>query len=115
VAIHSATIALMNNDLRRLPVLVRLSRQTRSVINQNFLIGVLFVLGGLVLAALKYINPIVAALMHVVGSLLVVFNSARLVRHGEELEPFHGAAAQPPGEGGTPKPEPAPQLAPKPA
>ena len=26
VAIHSATIALMNNDLRRLPVLVRLSR-----------------------------------------------------------------------------------------
>src|SRR6185503_15406358 len=47
VAIHSATIALMNNDLRRLPVLVRLSRQTRSVINQNFLIGVLFVIGGL--------------------------------------------------------------------
>ncbi len=29
VAIHSATIALMNNDLRRLPFLVRLSRQTR--------------------------------------------------------------------------------------
>ena len=115
VAIHSATIALMNNDLRRLPVLVRLSRQTRSVINQNFLIGVLFVIGGLVLAALKYINPIVAALMHVVGSLLVVFNSARLVRHGEELEPFHGVPAQPPSDHGGQKPEPAPQLAPKPA
>jgi Cd2+/Zn2+-exporting ATPase len=39
VAIHSATIALMNNDLRRLPFLVKLSRQTRSVINQNFLLG----------------------------------------------------------------------------
>jgi hypothetical protein len=26
--------------------------------------------------------------MHNLGSLLVVFNSARLVRHGEELEPF---------------------------
>jgi Cd2+/Zn2+-exporting ATPase len=90
VAIHSATIALMNNDLRRLPVLVRLSRQTRSVINQNFLLGILFVIGGLVLAALKYINPILAAVMHVAGSLLVVFNSARLVRHGEELEPFVG-------------------------
>ena len=98
VAIHSATIALMNNDLRRLPVLVRLSRQTRAVINQNFLIGVLFVIGGLVLAAMKYINPIVAALMHVAGSLLVVFNSARLVRHGEELEPFHGAAPTKPDE-----------------
>jgi len=87
VAIHSATIALMNNDLRRLPFLVRLSRQTRTVINQNFLVGILFVIGGLILAALKYINPIVAAVLHVVGSLLVVFNSARLVRQGEELEP----------------------------
>jgi Cd2+/Zn2+-exporting ATPase len=116
VAIHSATIALMNNDLRRLPVLVRLSRQTRAVINQNFLIGVLFVIGGLVLAAMKYINPIVAALMHVAGSLIVVFNSARLVRHGEELEPFHGSApAQPDDRDHSHKPEPAPQLAAKPA
>jgi Cd2+/Zn2+-exporting ATPase len=90
VAIHSATIALMNSDLRRLPVLVRLSRQTRTVINQNFMLGIFFVIGGLMLAAMKYINPIVAALMHVVGSLLVVFNSARLVRHGEELEPYAG-------------------------
>jgi len=98
VAIHSATIALMNSDLRRLPVLVRLSRQTRAVINQNFLVGVLFVIGGLVLAAMKFINPIVAAMMHVVGSLLVVFNSARLVRHGEELEPYLGSpSAQAPG------------------
>ena len=87
VAIHSATIALMNNDLRRLPFLVKLSRQTRAVINQNFMIGVLFVIGGLVLAAMSYIDPIVAAFMHVGGSLLVVFNSARLVREGEELEP----------------------------
>jgi len=79
-------------------VLVRLSRQTRAVINQNFLVGVLFVIGGLVLAAMKFINPIVAAMMHVVGSLLVVFNSARLVRHGEELEPYLGSpSAQAPG------------------
>jgi Zn2+/Cd2+-exporting ATPase len=92
VAIHSATIALMNNDLRRLPFLVKLSRQTRNVINQNFLLGILFVIGGLTLAAMKYINPIVAAILHVVGSLIVVFNSFRLVRAGEELEPYHGAA-----------------------
>ncbi|MEY2407581.1 MAG: Zn2+/Cd2+-exporting ATPase, partial [Verrucomicrobiota bacterium] len=115
VAIHSATIALMNSDLRRLPVLVRLSRQTRAVINQNFLIGILFVLGGLVLAALKFINPIVAALMHVVGSLLVVFNSARLVRHGEELEPFHGTPAAPASDGAGEKVMPVAPLAPRPA
>ena len=88
VAIHSATIALMNNDLRRLPFLIKLSRQTRSVINQNFMFGVVFVIGGFVLASMAYINPIIAAMLHVIGSLLVVFNSFRLVRQGEELEPF---------------------------
>jgi Cd2+/Zn2+-exporting ATPase len=97
VAIHSATIALMNTDLRRLPFLVRLSRQTRSVINQNFLMGIGFVIGGMALAALKYVNPIGAAAMHVAGSLIVVFNSFRLVRSGEELEPFVA-------ESNTPKP-----------
>src|SRR6185295_12689625 len=83
VAIHSATIALMNSDLRRLPFLIRLSRSTRSVINQNFLFGV-----GLTLATLNILDAVTAAIMHNVGSLLVVFNSARLVRQGEELEPF---------------------------
>lgn len=98
VAIHSATIALMNNDLRRLPFLVKLSRQTRSVINQNFLLGIGFVIGGLTLAALKYINPIVAAVLHVVGSLIVVFNSFRLVRSGEELEHYQAPTPEPPHE-----------------
>ena len=87
VAIHSATIALMNNDLRRLPFLLRLSRQTRAVINQNFLFGLVFVLGGLVLSILNYINPVVAAVFHIVGAFMVVFNSFRLVRQGEEFDP----------------------------
>ncbi|NBV22138.1 MAG: cation-translocating P-type ATPase [Proteobacteria bacterium] len=114
VAIHSATIALMNSDLRRLPFLVRLSRMTRTVINQNFLLGVVFVIGGLVLAALSYITPIIAAVMHVAGSLIVVFNSARLVRQGEELEPFQaGAPVNPPPAGGASKHEAAAQLQPK--
>jgi Cd2+/Zn2+-exporting ATPase len=49
-------------------------------------IGGLFILGGLVLSGLGLLNPIVAAFMHNGGSLLVIFNSARLVRSGEELE-----------------------------
>ena len=85
VAINSATIALMNNDLRKLPFLVRLSRSTRSVINQNFLFGTLFIIFGLGFASWGFINPILAALLHNAGSLIVVFNSARLVRQGEEL------------------------------
>jgi Cd2+/Zn2+-exporting ATPase len=100
VAIHSATIALMNSDLKRLPFLVRLSRSTRAVINQNFLFGVFFIIGGLTLAAFGYVNAVVAAIMHNLGSLLVVFNSARLVRHGEELEPF--AQGEEPAKPATP-------------
>jgi Cd2+/Zn2+-exporting ATPase len=94
VAIHSATIALMNNDLRRLPFLVRLSRMTRNVINQNFLFGVFFIIGGLTFAALGKLHPIVAAILHNVGSLIVIFNSARLVRQGEELEHYQPASVE---------------------
>ncbi|HTV63517.1 MAG TPA: cation-translocating P-type ATPase [Verrucomicrobiae bacterium] len=88
VAIHTATIALMNNDLRRLPFLVKLSRSTRAVINQNFAFGVLFIIVGLTVTSLGYLGPIPAAILHNVGSLIVIFNSARLVRKGEELEHF---------------------------
>src|SRR6185436_12848179 len=88
VAIHSATIALMNNDLRRLPFLVNLSRSTRTVINQNFLFGVLFIITGMTFAALGKVHPMLAAALHTVGSLIVVFNSARLVRKGEEMEHY---------------------------
>src|SRR5213596_2595409 len=100
VAIHSATIALMNNDLRRLPFLVKLSRQTRAVINQNFLFGVCFIIIGLTLAAFKIIGPIVAAILHNVGSLIVIFNSARLVRKGEELEHYHPVPSAPSDDSG---------------
>jgi Cd2+/Zn2+-exporting ATPase len=103
VAIKSATIALMNNDLRRLPFLVRLSRMTRMVINQNFLFGILFVIGGFVLAWMGYIDAVMAAALHVIGSLMVVFNSARLVRQGEDLEPFEISEQPSDGEmAGTP-------------
>jgi Cd2+/Zn2+-exporting ATPase len=111
VAIHSATIALMNNDLRRLPFLVSLSRSTRSVINQNFLFGVAFIIGGMTLSALSYVPPILAAALHTGGSLIVVFNSARLVRKGEELEHFAPEPAS--ADSGRPStPTPAPHLVP---
>ncbi len=113
VAIHSATIALMNNDLRRLPFLVKLSRSTRAVINQNFLFGVLFIIVGLTAAAFGYVGPIVAAILHNVGSLIVIFNSARLVRKGEELEHYHPEAAGPGGGNGESRHDAAGQLSPQ--
>jgi len=111
VAIHSATIALMNNDLRRLPFLVRLSRMTRSVINQNMLVGVLFIIGGLALASFGYLNPVVAAILNNVGSVIVIFNSARLVRQGEEFEPYQGPVSTVAPSPPSPTPQPAPQPA----
>ena len=96
VAIHSATIALMNNDLQRLPFLVKLSRSTRAVINQNFAFGICFIIAGLSASAFGFIGPITAAILHVIGTFIVIFNSARLVRKGEELEHFHPETEEPP-------------------
>jgi len=87
VAINSATIALMSNDLRRLPFLLTLSRKTRSLVVQNLAFGLVFMLGGLTLAGFGWMTPIVAALLHNISSFIVIFNSARLVRMGEELTP----------------------------
>jgi Cd2+/Zn2+-exporting ATPase len=112
VAIHSATIALMNNDLRRLPFLVKLSRSTRAVINQNFAFGVCFIIVGLSASAFGYIGPITAAILHVIGTLIVIFNSARLVRKGEELEHFHPEAVADKHDHGSPR-KPAGELMPK--
>ncbi len=90
VAINSASIALMTEDLGRLPFLVRLSRRLRRVIVQNLIFAAVFVVGGLLLAGLGVLGPVVAALLHTVGSFVVIFNSARLVRFGENLSPYSG-------------------------
>ena len=84
IAINSASIALMSSDLRRLPFLVGLSRKTRRVITQNLGFGVAFIVIGI--SAVKFLRPEVAAFLHFAGSLLVVFNSARLVRFGEDID-----------------------------
>jgi Cd2+/Zn2+-exporting ATPase len=86
VAIHSASIALMNSNLNRVPFLVELSRRTIAVIRQNMIIGGLFILVFMSLAGAGYVTPVWAAFLHIVSGLIVIFNSARLVRSGEEIE-----------------------------
>jgi len=86
VAIESATIALMNNELDRLPFLLRLARRLRAVIMQNFSVGGLLIVGGVTLSAMAILSPIIAAVIQVAGALCVAMNSARLIRQGEELE-----------------------------
>lgn len=86
VAINSASIALMNDDLKRLPFLVKLSKKTGRVIYQNLGFGMLFIILGIAAGAAAWLPAVYAAVLHFVGSLVVVFNSARLVRFGEELD-----------------------------
>ncbi|MCK4957738.1 MAG: cation-translocating P-type ATPase, partial [Planctomycetes bacterium] len=92
VAINSASIALMNDDLRRLPFLIQLSRKTRNVINQNLFFGILFIVVGIGAAAAGWVNVILASILHLAGSVIVIFNSARLVRFGEDLDPHEKIA-----------------------
>jgi Cd2+/Zn2+-exporting ATPase len=93
VAIHSASIALLNSNLDRIPFLVDLSRKTISVIRQNMIIGGLFIVAFVALAGAGYVTPVMAAMLHVVSGLAVVFNSARLVRCGEDIEQAEAPAS----------------------
>jgi Cd2+/Zn2+-exporting ATPase len=86
VAIHSASIALLNSNLDRVPFLVDLSRRTIAVLRQNLVVGAAFIAVSLTLAGAGYLPPVAAAFLHVASGLVVIFNSARLVRCGEDVE-----------------------------
>ena len=86
VAVDAARIALMNNNLDRLPFLITLSRRTVSVIRQNLIGTLVYILLMLALLAAGLLTPMWAAIGHGISSIIVIFNSARLVRVGEELE-----------------------------
>lgn len=85
VAINAASIALMNSQLNRLPFLIRLSRAATRVIRQNIVFVMLYIFTMIVMLSLGYITPLVAAIAHGLSSIVVVFNSARLIRQGEDL------------------------------
>lgn len=80
VAIKSADLALMHNDLRHLATAIRLSRETRRTINLNLSVGAGFSILMLTLAACGIIQPLAGALLHNLGALFVVFNSARILK-----------------------------------
>ena len=95
IAINSASIALMTNDLRRIAMLVFLSRKSQMIINQNLLFGMLFLFGGMIVSAVGLMTPVWAAVLHAGSTLIIIFNSARLVRTGEELTLEEGGEEEP--------------------
>ena len=78
VALETADVALMSDDLSQLPFTVGLSRQTRRIIRQNLYVslGVVAVLVPATIFGLG-IGPAVA--LHEGSTLLVVFNALRLL------------------------------------
>ncbi len=95
VALDAASIALMNNELDRLPFLMKLSRNTVNVIRQNLAFTLGYIVLMLVLLSLGVLTPLWAAIGHGISSIIVIFNSARLVRQGEELHKPDEAAPEP--------------------
>lgn len=80
VALETADIALMTNELGRIPQIIALSKENRSVIMQNFA-GTLVVDGfGVALAIVGMIHPLAAAFIHTFSELAFMLNSARLLR-----------------------------------
>ena len=86
VALESAQVALMNNDLNRIPFLLQLARKMKVTVLQNFFAGSMIIAGGVTLSAMGKLSPLLAAVFQVTGALGVTMNSARLIRQGEDLE-----------------------------
>ncbi len=89
VALGGADIALMGNNLARLPQMVDLANRTRSTINLNVTVGVGFSVLMLTLAAVGLISPLLGALLHNGGAIFVVANSARLLTLVKEEDRGH--------------------------
>ena len=85
VALETADVALMGDQLDRLPFAIGLSRKAKRIIQQNLWIsmGMVAILVPLTLFGVAEIGPAVVA--HEGSTLLVVFNALRLLRYGKGM------------------------------
>ena len=78
IAVEAADIALMGDDISKIPYLKRLSNATVRLIKFNISLSMCINLVAIVLSVLALLNPITGALVHNAGSVLVVLNAALL-------------------------------------
>jgi len=79
VARESANVVLIGNDLSKLVETLSIARRCRRTIMQNF-VGTLVVdTIGVALAAFGFLNPLLAAFIHVSSEMAFILNSARLL------------------------------------
>ncbi|MAK81846.1 heavy metal translocating P-type ATPase [Phenylobacterium sp.] len=96
VALETADVALMADDLRRLPFAVGLSRQTSAIIKQNLFVS-LGMVAFLIPATIFGLKIGVAVIFHEGSTLLVVANALRLLAFAEK--PLRARIVQTPRRG----------------
>ena len=79
IAIEASDISLVNDDIERLPHLFLLSKKMMRTITVNIILSMTINITAIILAAAGILNPISGALVHNVGSVFVVVNSALLL------------------------------------
>jgi Cu+-exporting ATPase len=87
VAIEASDLTLVSGDLRAAPTAIRLSRRTLATIKGNLFWAFAYNVAALPLAALGYLNPLIAGAAMAFSSVFVVSNSLR-------LRTFRGAAGR---------------------
>jgi len=76
IAIEAADIALMGDDLSKIPYLKRLSAATVKLIVFNITVSIAFNIAAIILSILGLLNPVTGALAHNAGAVAVVLNAA---------------------------------------
>ncbi|WP_010236921.1 heavy metal translocating P-type ATPase [Clostridium arbusti] len=79
IAVDAADIVLVNDDIKCIPHLLSLSQKTMATIKLNLILSMLLNFVAIILAITGILNPIVGALVHNVGSVVVIINSALLL------------------------------------
>lgn len=80
VALETADIAFLSDDLTRMPEIVDLSRRTLRVIWQNIGFSIGLNIASVAAAGFGVISPIGGAIIHEAGALAVIINAIRLLR-----------------------------------
>lgn len=78
IAIEAADIALMGDDISKIPYLKRLSYSTIKTIKANITASMCINFVAVTMSVLGLLNPVTGALVHNVGSVLVILNAALL-------------------------------------
>jgi Cd2+/Zn2+-exporting ATPase len=81
LAMETASIGLMADEIERLPQIIDLSRKALRVIRQNVIFSMSMNVVSLLLGGFGIIGPAIEALMHEVSALPVLGNSARLINY----------------------------------